>query len=116
MAHVAYVYIRMPHMPNHAVFAACVDSTILCAAAAQMLTQRTWRLNADDLFRSFAPVVRIEILVLYFFVVFHKLNSGFFDLEHSCGAFMYLRLAAGVSISPVRRLGAALGDLSHDPD
>ena len=49
--------------------------------------------DPDELYRSFAPVVRIEILVLYFFVVFHKLNSGFFDREHSCGAFMYLRLA-----------------------
>ena len=80
-------------MPNHAVFAACVDLTILSAAAGQIVDQRTWKLNADELYRSFAPVVRIEILVLYFFVVFHKLNSGFFDREHSCGAFMYLRLA-----------------------
>jgi hypothetical protein len=93
IAHVAYVYTRLPHMPNHAVFAACVDLTILSAAAGQTLVKRTWKLDPDGLYRSFAPVVRIEILVLYFFVVFHKLNSGFFDREHSCGAFMYLRLA-----------------------
>jgi hypothetical protein len=99
-AHVAYVYDRLPHMPNHAVFAACVELTILSAAAGHMLTRRTWEVNADELFRSFAPIVRIEILVLYFFVVFHKLNSGFFDREHSCGAFMYLRLAAEYPFLP----------------
>lgn len=93
IAHIAYVYGRLPHMPNHAVFAACVDLTILSAGAWQLLTRRTWRLNPDELYKSFASVVRIELLVLYFFVVFHKLNSGFFDREHSCGAFMYLRLA-----------------------
>ena len=93
IAHVAYVYNRLPHMPNHAVFAACVDLTILSAAVGQLLTRRTWKINPDELYRSFASVVRIELLVLYFFVVFHKLNSGFFDREHSCGAFMYLRLA-----------------------
>jgi hypothetical protein len=92
-AHIAYVYIRLPRMPNHAVFAACIDLTILMAAAGQALMRRTWAINADELYKTFAPVVRIEILVLYFFVVFHKLNSGFFDNQYSCGAFMYLRLA-----------------------
>jgi hypothetical protein len=92
-AHIAYVYNRLPHMPNHAVFAACVDLTILSAAAGQALMKRTWAINADQLYKAFLPVVRIELLVLYFFVVFHKLNSGFFDNQHSCGAFMYLRLA-----------------------
>jgi hypothetical protein len=87
-------------MPNHAVFAACVELTILSAAAGHMLIRRTREINADDLYRWFAPVERIEILVLYFFVVFHKLNSGFFDREHSCGAFMYLRLAGEYPFLP----------------
>ena len=92
-AHLLYVYFRLPRVPNHSVLTAAIDITILAAAAWLAVRERTLRIDLTSLYRSFAPVVRIELLILYFYVVFHKLNSGFFNAEHSCGSFMYLRLA-----------------------
>ena len=77
--HVIYVYIRLPRVPNHSVIAAAVDLTILAAAFISASTTRNWRIDTAALYKTFAPVVRIELLIVYFFVVFHKLNSGFFD-------------------------------------
>ncbi len=91
--HLGYVYQRLPHVPNHSILAACIDLTILSAAIIHLATNRTWKVEPGELYRSFASVVRIELLVLYFFVVFHKLNNGFFHTEESCSAVMYLRLA-----------------------
>ena len=98
--HVLYVYSRLPRVPNHSVLAAAVDLTILAAAIQAWISTRTWRIDTTQLYRTFAPVVRIELLIVYFFVVFHKLNSGFFDPVHSCGSFMYLRLAHQYPVLP----------------
>ena len=98
--HLFYVYQRMPEIPNHSLIAAGVDMTVLSAAAWHALRTRTWRLDLRDLYRTFAPVVRIEVVIVYFFVVFHKLNSGFFNPESSCGAVMYLRLAREYPFMP----------------
>ena len=70
-----------------------------CGLWAAMST-RNWRIDTTALYQAFAPVVRIELLIVYFFVVFHKMNSGFFDPEHSCGSFMYLRLAHEYPLLP----------------
>jgi hypothetical protein len=40
--------------------------------------------KGGDLFRTFTRLVRIEVIILYFFAVFHKLNAGFFSPETSC--------------------------------
>ncbi len=98
--HVIYVYIRLPRVPNHSVIAAAVDLTILGAGLWAAISTRHWRIDRAALYKAFAPVVRIELLIVYFFVVFHKLNSGFFDAEHSCGSFMYLRLAHEYPLMP----------------
>jgi hypothetical protein len=98
--HVIYVFDRLPRVPNHSVIAAGVDLTILGAALGAAISTRTWRVDTTALYQAFAPVVRIELLIVYFFVVFHKLNSGFFDPDHSCGSFMYLRLAREYPLLP----------------
>jgi hypothetical protein len=98
--HLLYVCERMPRVPNHSLLAAIVDLTILTSALACAWKRRTWRIELRDLYESFAPLVRIELLVLYFFVVFHKLNHGFFDPEVSCGTAKYFRLARGYPFLP----------------
>lgn len=98
--HAFYVYLRLPRVPNHSVIAAAVDLTILGAFAAAAIAMRSWRIDWTKVYQTFAPVVRIELLIVYFFVVFHKLNTGFFDPEHSCGSFMYLRLASEYPLLP----------------
>lgn len=65
-----------------------------------MHKKKTFRLDKAELYRSFAPVVRIEVIILYFFVVFHKLNTGFFQTEVSCATDLYLSQNA-YSLLPV---------------
>ncbi len=75
VTHLLYVYGRLPNVPNHSILAATIDVTILASALWAIIKKRSWIVDATALYRVFAPVVRIELLVLYFFVVFHKLNS-----------------------------------------
>jgi hypothetical protein len=98
--HVIYVYLRLPRVPNHSIIAAAVDLTILGAALWAAISIRHWRIDMTELYKTFAPVVRLELLIVYFYVVFHKLNSGFFSPEYSCGSFMYLRLAREYPLLP----------------
>ena len=84
-----------------------------------------------------SPIVRLELIILYFFAVFHKLNADFLDPQTSCavhfyaaqlqslpfalaGAIpIYLTLAAEAAIplllcwAPTRNAGILLGLLFH---
>jgi hypothetical protein len=75
---------RMPFTTNHWLFTAFVNLTILHAVVYLIIKGKTFRIGESDLFNTFSPVVRIEVIILYFFAVFHKLNYGFFSPETSC--------------------------------
>ncbi len=76
--------VAMPSVPNHWLFTAIVNLTILQAMLYQAIKTKTLAVNKELLLKTVAPIVRVELLILYFFVVFHKLNSGFFAPEISC--------------------------------
>lgn len=98
--HALYTASVLPYISNHQVFALFVDITVLGAGVWALLTKRRGRLDAAGLYTAFAPVVRLELLLLYFFVVFHKLNSGYFNWVGSCSAVMYGRVAANYPFLP----------------
>jgi hypothetical protein len=75
---------RMPYTTNHWIFTAFVNLTILHALCYEVMRKRSLRVAEGTLFQTFAPVVRAEVIILYFFAVFHKLNSGFFAPLTSC--------------------------------
>lgn len=99
--HTAYVYRGLPRQPNHSILAVCADLTILTAALSVMLSKRSWTIDTTELYALFAPVLRIEFVVLYFFVVFHKLNTGFFNPEFSCTVVMYSRVVKEYPLLPM---------------
>ncbi len=76
--------LRMPHTTNHWVFTAFVNMTILQAVITRVVVTRTFRVTGGEVFSHFAPLVRVELIILYFFAVFHKLNEGFFTPSTSC--------------------------------
>lgn len=78
------VLVSMPAVPNHWLFMAFVNLTIVQAMIYQAVKTKTFNVNKELLLKTFAPVVRVELLILYFYVVFHKLNSDFFTPEISC--------------------------------
>jgi hypothetical protein len=88
LAQVVYAFRESPFIPNHYLFAALVNASILLAAAVRVLRRQS-PLDAGALAGLFGPAVRVAVLILYGFVVFHKLNADFFDPATSCGAMFY---------------------------
>ena len=133
-----------PENANHQVLFAVASATILAAwlqvawreGSPRQVTPTRWR-------SAFAPLLRVELLGLYFFAVFHKLNHDYLDPVVSCAvntllavvpawigdvigtepgprhALIYGSLAAELLIPvllvirPARRLGVIAGVLFH---
>jgi hypothetical protein len=76
-------FYRMPFTTNHWIFTAFVNITILHCLLYLIVRKRTFQINSGSLLKTFIPLVKIELIVLYFFAVFHKLNTGFFA-DGSC--------------------------------
>ncbi|HEY0743145.1 MAG TPA: hypothetical protein VGD40_16870 [Chryseosolibacter sp.] len=76
-------FFRMPFTTNHWIFTAFVNVTIFHALLYLVIRQRSFQISPGDLLKTFLPLVKIELVILYFFAVFHKINAGFFA-EGSC--------------------------------
>lgn len=77
----ATILATLPKAPNHGVLELLVAATILlCALRVGMR-----RCSGSELYRTFAPLLRWQLIALYFWAVVQKLNSDFFDPELSCG-------------------------------
>jgi hypothetical protein len=80
-----------------------VGLAILVSAGGILIRKRRLALTGPELFLSFAPVLRVCVVVLYFWTIWHKLNFDFLNPEVSCA----------------RRLTVGLLDkfgLADDPD
>ncbi len=84
------VFLTMPYVSNHWIFTAFVNLTILQAIIYLAIKKRSFVIDKDELLTTFAPVVRIQVLILYFYVVFHKLNSDFFLTDISCASDFFI--------------------------
>lgn len=80
----------MPGVSNHWIFTCFVNLTIVAALIYLVAKKRSFQINKGEWYEIFAPVVRILVIILYFFVVFHKLNAGFFSVEASCATDLYI--------------------------
>ncbi len=82
---------------NHWLFTFFVNLTILT-----VLLRSVWlkKVSIPELFPAFAPAVRIQLIVLYFFAVFQKLNTDFFNPSVSCAATLYSDLATAYPVLP----------------
>ena len=84
----------MPVEPNHILFEFLLNLGIAGALGWTLLRQYSQGLAAAGglqapgvrtaLFNSFAPFVRISLVILYFYAVLHKLNSDYFTVAISC--------------------------------
>jgi hypothetical protein len=78
------VLIRIPFATNHYVFSLFVDTTILLAWMREIVRRRGARPTETQLYESFTPFLRIEVLILYSMAAFHKLNWDFLSPASSC--------------------------------
>lgn len=77
-------FYEMPNMSNHWIFTTFVNLTIIQSLIFLLYKKKIFNIKRGELLHIFAPVVRIELIILYFYVVFCKLNSNFFNTEVSC--------------------------------
>lgn len=83
------VLFTLPNISNHWVFTTFVNLTIMQALFYLVIKKGTFQIDRVDFIRLFAPVVRVELLLLYFFVVLHKLNWDFLAPASSCAVLLY---------------------------
>jgi len=83
------VVARLPNITNHWIFTTFVNLTILQVLLYLVIKKRSIQVDRVVLIRTFAPLVKIELVLLYFFVVLHKLNWDFFSTSISCAAVLY---------------------------
>jgi hypothetical protein len=79
---------RMPFTTNHWIFTAFANVTMLHVLLFLILRTRSFSVKPDTFYSTFAPLIRIEVIILYFFTVFHKLNAGFFAPDTSCATYL----------------------------
>ena len=82
----------LPDITNHSIFAMFVDASIVGSAVILGLQPRR-RFTPGALYQVFAPAVRVQVIILYGFVVLHKLNTDFLSTIASCGVDHYLHLS-----------------------
>jgi hypothetical protein len=78
-----------PWIPNHWLFTAFANLTLLLAWAAQAARRRSLAVEGGALLRCAAPALRAQVLLLYGFAFFHKLNRDFLSPQVSCAAELY---------------------------
>lgn len=73
-----------PYCSNHWLLSGFVNLTIIGSAA--WVKSQAWRepLRFSDVYETFTPFVRLEVIIFYFFTFFHKLNADFIDPSSSC--------------------------------
>ena len=97
--------IDSPETPNHRVLFAIGNASILWTGlvlawkARQPTGVSPFRISGDAWLRAFAPVLRAELVLLYFFAVLHKLNWAYFDPSVSCAVHTLARLTPA-SLTP----------------
>ncbi len=89
-----------PTFSNHWGFVAILNIGLLMSWLLLAATKRTGRVDPAELYRTFAPVGRWCVCILYFYVVFHKLNWGFLDPERSAAITFYQHQASRIPLLP----------------
>jgi hypothetical protein len=81
-----------PDTPNHQLLYAIASATVLCAWPLARRAKRA-RPAAGEWLERFAPALRLELCILYFFGVLHKLNRDYFATDVSCAVNTFIGVA-----------------------
>jgi hypothetical protein len=97
----------IPWVPNH-IFMALILNISLLAGIISVRKFEQGKEKMMQLFQRVAPVLRLVLLILYFFTVFHKLNVDYFNPEVSCAVTLYKEIAAFLPFLPNNNITAWL--------
>lgn len=111
----AVIYNRwrgMPNMANHGLLTFFICVTMAAVIAKHALISGRVMLSPKGraaLYSEMAGLVRLELIVLYFYVVLHKLNYDYFNTEFSCGVILYEEICQRFPFMPTGAFMERLG-------
>ena len=85
--------ILMPFIPNHFILVVAVMLTLLFGLLFYWKKELESEERIGYWFNKVMPFIRLQLLLVYFFAVLHKLNYDFFIPSVSCGSELYLSIA-----------------------
>lgn len=109
----ATVLWELPRVVNHWMLMGVTCIGLLIVLLPALRSQRRGEASAGLAEAALGPV-RAQIIIVYLWATFQKLNTGFFDPEFSCGVEHYTRLAASFGFLPEgawTRMPAIVGTL-----
>ena len=78
-------WLQLPTLSNHTIIKNFFLLSMLIAGIWQWVHGGNWR----GLFRQIAPLGRVLLITMYFFGVFHKINTDFLNPEVSCAVTLW---------------------------
>ena len=73
----------MQSVPNHTFVLSFILITILVCFIYSKIKERG-NFTKNKFYELFAPVLRLELIIIYFWAAFHKINTGFHNYKISC--------------------------------
>ena len=86
---VVLIFVKMPQVPNHIFFEWFLNVMLLTSAGIYLLYKKANSTFEKYFFEKTTLAARWSLAILYFYVVLHKLNFDFYDVEISCGAILF---------------------------
>ncbi len=101
VAQAAYFAAAFPKVSNLGLTHLFLCTTTLCGLGLLLARRGAERTDGGHLLATVEPALRLELLVLYFWSFWHKLNADFFDPEISCAVDLYEKVRFGLSFLPL---------------
>jgi hypothetical protein len=90
--------IHMPVASNNKMISAFMNAGVLIIAAQAYLTLQPGQLLREVVYERMRVVGRALLAVMYFYGIFHKINTDFLDPNVSCAVALYTPLASGFGL------------------
>lgn len=79
------MWTQMPLTSNHAIIEFFMLIGIVLCGAQALISRMSWA----EFFRLFAPAGRWLLIIMYFYGIFHKINTDFLNPEYSCAVALW---------------------------
>lgn len=91
---------NLPLVPNHIILALVVNFCILLGIYLNGTVEKSKEKRLGNLYNSISPILRWNLIILYFFTVFHKLNVDYFNPNVSCAVSLYHNISGRIALLP----------------
>lgn len=86
-ASLAHVFLDWVQEASDLTFEFIINFFILTVIGSTFIYRKTWRLESKDIYLRIAPLLRIFLIIFYFFSFFAKLNKDFLNPHVSCAVW-----------------------------